>query len=94
MVDEEVALARAWVQVSTCGRVANEQVRIKFWERILEHFKATIVGTTRSQHSLNTKWTAMNTSMGVFNGLYHNSVILLTFYDIYIVVNYFHSICY
>ena len=38
---EEVALAKAWVHISTCKKVGNEQGREKFWERISEHFKYT-----------------------------------------------------
>ncbi|PWA52461.1 hypothetical protein CTI12_AA454800 [Artemisia annua] len=67
---EEVVLAKAWLHISTCQRVGNEQGRDKFWERIQEHFAATIVGTKRTHHSLNTKWKNMNRAMGIFNGLY------------------------
>ncbi|PWA74924.1 Phospholipase D, eukaryota [Artemisia annua] len=67
---EEVALAKAWIHISTCKKVGNEQGRDKMWERILEHFAATITDTKRTHHSLNTKWKNMNHAMGVFNGLY------------------------
>ncbi|PWA49583.1 myb-like domain, Myb/SANT-like DNA-binding domain protein [Artemisia annua] len=67
---EEVALAKAWMHISTCQRVGIEQGRDKFWERIQEHFATTIVGTKRTHHSLNTKWKNMNRAMGIFNGLY------------------------
>ena len=72
---EEVALAKAWIHISTCKKVGNEQGRDKFWERILEHFKATIKNTNRTHHALNTKWKHLNHAMGVFNGLYIQQVI-------------------
>ncbi|PWA34805.1 myb-like domain, Myb/SANT-like DNA-binding domain protein [Artemisia annua] len=67
---EEVALAKAWVHISTCPKVGNEQSRYTFSKRLLEHFKENVKDTTRSHHSLNTKWQNMNAAMGVFNGLF------------------------
>ncbi|PWA45297.1 reverse transcriptase domain-containing protein [Artemisia annua] len=67
---EEVALTKAWVHVSTCRKVGNEQNIESVWGRILEHFKDNVKDTTRTHHSLNTKWQNMNTAMGVFNGLF------------------------
>ena len=72
---QEVALAKAWIYVSTCPKVGNQQRREKFWERITEHFTQNVKGITRTHHSLNTKWTTMNAAMGVFNGLYIQQVI-------------------
>nr|XP_043620070.1 uncharacterized protein LOC122591911 [Erigeron canadensis] len=71
--EEEVALAKAWIHVSTCRVVGNEQGRDKFWERILDRFSELVGGTTRTHHSLNTKWTTMNGAMTLFNGLYQQS---------------------
>ncbi|PWA57844.1 hypothetical protein CTI12_AA403720 [Artemisia annua] len=68
--DEEVALAEAWVHISTCKKVGNEQSRDSFWKRILDHFKENVKDTTRTYHSLNTKWQNMNAAMSVFNGLF------------------------
>jgi hypothetical protein len=73
--EEEEALAKAWIHISTCRVVGNEQPRDKFWERVTEHFATLMNGTTRTHHSLNTKWNLMNPAMSVFNGLYHQSVI-------------------
>ncbi|PWA57655.1 myb-like domain, Myb/SANT-like DNA-binding domain protein [Artemisia annua] len=67
---EEVALAKAWIHISTCKKVGMEQGRDKFWERILEHFSEAMGGTPRTRHGLNTKWKTMNAAMGDFNGLY------------------------
>ncbi|PWA97308.1 myb-like domain, Myb/SANT-like DNA-binding domain protein [Artemisia annua] len=71
---EDVALARAWIHISTCKKIGMEQGREKFWERILEHFKDTMGETPRTRHGLNTKWKTMNAAMGVFNGLYIQQV--------------------
>lgn len=86
---EEVALAKAWIHISTCKKVGNEQGRDKFWERILEHFKATIKDSNRTHHSLNTKWKHLNHAMGVFNGFYIQQVIskLYTCVNLYACVN-------
>ncbi|PWA73603.1 myb-like domain, Myb/SANT-like DNA-binding domain protein [Artemisia annua] len=78
---EEVALAKAWIHISTCKKVGNEQGRDKMWERILEHFAATITDTKRTHHSLNTKWKNMNHAMGVFNGLYIQQDYVSTIFD-------------
>ncbi|PWA89480.1 myb-like domain, Myb/SANT-like DNA-binding domain protein [Artemisia annua] len=67
---EEMALAKAWVHVSTCQKVRNEQGRDKFWGRILEHFEDCLKDTMQTHRSLNTKWQNMNAAMGVFNGIY------------------------
>ncbi|PWA69923.1 myb-like domain, Myb/SANT-like DNA-binding domain protein [Artemisia annua] len=67
---EEVALAKAWIHISTCRKVGMEQGRDRFWERILEHFSEAMGGTPRTRHGLNTKWKTMNAAMGDFNGLY------------------------
>ena len=77
--EEEEALAKAWVQISTCKVVGMEQGRDSFWKRILEHFAANVKGTIRSHHALATKWREMNALICVFNGLHHQSV--LTFYN-------------
>ena len=83
---EEVALAKAWIHISTCKKVGMEQGREKFWERILEHFKDTMGDSPRTRHGLNTKWKTMNAAMGIFNKLYIQQVILYTcFYFIYFV---------
>jgi len=71
---QEVALAQAWVQISTCQNIGNEQSRDGFWKRVLDHFKSNVGSTTRTFHSLNTKWKVMNTAMGLFNGLYIQAV--------------------
>ncbi|PWA48332.1 myb-like domain, Myb/SANT-like DNA-binding domain protein [Artemisia annua] len=67
---EEVALAKAWIHISTCKKVGIEQGRDKMWERILEHFIEGGGSSTRTRHGLNTKWKTMNAAMGLFNGLY------------------------
>jgi len=72
--EEEEALAKAWIHISTCKVVGNEQSRDRFWERVLEHFSSIMGGTTRTHNGLNTKWTAMNGAIAMFNGLYIQSV--------------------
>ena len=74
LTDEEVALAKAWVHISTCPKVGNEQKSVSFWGKILEHFTITMGNTNRTHHSLNTKWKNMNTEMNTFNGLFIQSV--------------------
>ena len=74
LTDEEVALAKAWVHISTCPKVGNQQKSESFWKRILDHFKITVGNTNRTHHSLNTKWKNMNTEMNTFNGLFIQSV--------------------
>nr|XP_043633521.1 uncharacterized protein LOC122604715 [Erigeron canadensis] len=69
-IEEEVALAKAWIHISTCRVVGNEQGQDKFWERILEHFSKELDGTTRTKDSLNTKWSIMCTAITTFNGCY------------------------
>ena len=76
--DEEVALAKAWVHVSTCPKVGNEQKSVSFWGKILEHFTITMGSTNRTHHSLNTKWKHMNTEVNTFNGLWIQSVCFFT----------------
>ncbi|PWA87611.1 isoflavone reductase [Artemisia annua] len=71
--DEEVALAKAWVHISTCPKVGNEQKSASFWRKILEHFTITMENTNRTHHSLNTKWKNMNTEVNTFNGLWIQS---------------------
>jgi hypothetical protein len=78
--EEEEALAKAWIQISTCRVVGMEQGREGFWKRILEHFTTNVRGTTRSHHALGTKWREMNAAISVFNGLYHQSVLTLYLY--------------
>ena len=68
--DEEVFLAKAWVHVSTCPKVGNQQKSDSFWGRILDHFKQNVPDTLRTFHGLNTKWKHMHTGMNTFNGLY------------------------
>ena len=76
---QEVALAKAWVYVSTCRKVGNAQKREKFWERIMEHYNENMTNAKRTHHALNTKWGTMNAAMSVFNGLYIQQVIFLLF---------------
>ena len=87
--DEEVFLAKAWVHVSTCPKVGNQQKSDSFWGRILEHFKQNVPDTLRTFHGLNTKWKNMNTELNTFNGLYIQQVsfklyTLYNFFSLYL----------
>nr|XP_043631507.1 uncharacterized protein LOC122602956 [Erigeron canadensis] len=66
---QEVALAQAWIQILECKKFGNEQKAKGFWKRILQHYATTLGSTTRTFHSLTTKWKVMNAEMGNFNGL-------------------------
>nr|XP_043633588.1 glutathione S-transferase T3-like [Erigeron canadensis] len=68
--DQKVALAQAWIQISECKKYGIEQKAEGFWKRVLQHYTSTLGSTTRTFHSLTTKWKAMNMEMGVFNGLW------------------------
>nr|XP_043620192.1 uncharacterized protein LOC122592045 [Erigeron canadensis] len=68
--EQEVALAQAWIQISECKKYGNEQKAEGFWKRVLQHYTSTLGSTTRTFHSLTTKWKTMNMEMGVFNGLW------------------------
>lgn len=72
--EQEEALAKAWVQISECKKFGNEQKAEGFWKRVLEHYRTTLGSTSRTFHSLNTKWKTMNMAMGVFNGYYIQAV--------------------
>ncbi|PWA94926.1 myb-like domain, Myb/SANT-like DNA-binding domain protein [Artemisia annua] len=72
--DEEVALAKAWVHISTCPKFGNEQKSVSFWGKILEHFTSLMGNTNRTHHSLNTKWKHMNAEVNTFNGLWIQSL--------------------
>ena len=72
--EDEVALAKAWVHISTCPKIGNQQKSASFWGRILEHFSQNVPNHERTHHGLNTKWKNMNAEMNIFNGLYIQSV--------------------
>ena len=77
--EQEVALAKAWVQVSECKKFGNDQKCDSFWNRILEHYTTTLGSTSRTFHGLNTKWKTLNAAMGLFNGFYQQAVFFCFF---------------
>ena len=72
--DEEEALAMSWVKISVDKVVGDRQKKKGFWGRIHEHFLTLVVGSERTHHQFNSKWTPMNTLINAFNGYYQQAV--------------------
>nr|XP_043611889.1 uncharacterized protein LOC122583563 [Erigeron canadensis] len=68
---EEETLAQAWIQISTCKQIGNEQNASFFWKRVSEHFNKTMGNENRTHYPLTTKWRELNGALGLFNGLHH-----------------------
>ncbi|MFS8025708.1 hypothetical protein Hanom_Chr16g01478401 [Helianthus anomalus] len=67
---QEEALAKAWVHCSTNKKKGNQQNRDSFWRKILDHFNATVGGSNRTVHQVQSKWGPVMTKINFFNGLY------------------------
>ncbi|CAH1429961.1 unnamed protein product [Lactuca virosa] len=73
-IDEEVALAKAWVDVSKDPEIENRQQSDSFWRRILEYFSKQLGGTDRTVHQMNSKWKNMHEKIKKFNDIYNNKL--------------------
>ncbi|CAI9275358.1 unnamed protein product [Lactuca saligna] len=73
-IDEEVALAKAWIDVSKDPEIENRQQSDSFWRRILEYFSKQLGGTDRTVHQMNSKWKNMHEKMKKFNDIYNNKL--------------------
>ncbi|KAL7608714.1 hypothetical protein Lser_V15G10950 [Lactuca serriola] len=73
-IEEEVALAKAWVDVSKDPEIENRQQSDSFWRRILECFSKQLGGTDRTVHQMNSKWKNMHEKMKKFNDIYNNKL--------------------
>ncbi|XP_023772676.1 glutathione S-transferase T3-like [Lactuca sativa] len=71
---EELALARAYVNVSKDKQRGNQQRFDAFWERVLEHFSVQMGGSDRSRHQVNSKWKDLQKKCNAFNCIYNRKM--------------------
>ncbi|CAH1422697.1 unnamed protein product [Lactuca virosa] len=71
---EELALARAYVDVSKDKQRGNQQRFDAFWERALAHFNVQMGGSDRSRHQVNSKWKDLQKKCNAFNDIYNRKM--------------------
>ncbi|CAI9270690.1 unnamed protein product [Lactuca saligna] len=68
---EELALARAYIDVSKDKQCGNQQRFDAFGERVLEHFNVQMGGLDLSRHQVNSKWKDLQKKCNAFNDIYN-----------------------
>ncbi|XP_021979334.1 glutathione S-transferase T3-like [Helianthus annuus] len=70
---KELALARAWLDVSEDLIISTDQDIAVFWRHIREKFFNTMArGESRTLDSFSGKWTVMRTKISNFNNIYNS----------------------
>ena len=75
--DDEVRLAKAWCY-HTENKKGVSRKRDTFWKDCLNHYVANGGDSTRTNHSLNSKWRKMMEQMSIYNGLFIQAVYIFT----------------
>ncbi|KAJ0501784.1 putative glutathione transferase [Helianthus annuus] len=71
---EELALARAWTNTSTCPIVGNNQKSGSFWKEVCNKFHALMQKEPyREVNSMSSKYGEMNKKISAFCGYYNNA---------------------
>lgn len=72
-MEEEIALARSWIDTSKDVATGNSQAAEHFWQQVTERFHRELgCDAYRSKHSLTTKYRDVNKLVTKFNELHHN----------------------
>jgi hypothetical protein len=67
---EDVQLAKSWPVVSQDASVGSDQKMETFWNRIGEDFNSQFEGDSRTDSSLQTRWSALQATINKFNGIF------------------------
>ncbi|KAJ0626427.1 putative glutathione transferase [Helianthus annuus] len=71
---EELALARAWTNTSTCPIIGNNQKSGSFWKEVCNKFHALMQKEPyREENSMGSKYREMNKKISAFCGYYNNA---------------------
>ncbi|XP_022041024.1 glutathione S-transferase T3-like [Helianthus annuus] len=70
---QEEALAKAYVHCSLNKTKGNQQKLDGFWKKVLEHYNATVGGSTQTVHQVRSKWKPMQGKLNLFNGFWHQA---------------------
>ncbi|XP_022024749.1 uncharacterized protein LOC110925089 [Helianthus annuus] len=72
-VEEECALARAWVDVSENQRVGVNQTKTQFWDRIRALFWTSVGNKSRTVDMISGHWNEIRRKVGLFGNLYNKN---------------------